>query len=162
MVIMYFAQVRIFSDLGWIVAATTSFGIFIALFVFPPLLMWIGPQKNQCHVRWWLDLCHVPTERCFGPKLRWDDDYDDDEDIETLGDEESLSLSLSHVDEEPQPGATAGGAGGTVELAARGGGSVFKYKPPSAADAAADRYCLGPLDPRRHRRPRRRLLPPTA
>jgi len=49
MVILYFATILIFSDLGWVVASTTMFGVALSLFVCPPCLMLIGPQYDQCH-----------------------------------------------------------------------------------------------------------------
>merc|ERR1719242_436692 len=52
MVILYFAVIIIFSDLGWVVGVTTSFGVMLALFVCPPCLMYTGPQYDQCHITW--------------------------------------------------------------------------------------------------------------
>merc|ERR1719242_2512320 len=52
MMILYFATIVIFSDLGWVVGATTAFGVALALFVLPPCLMYTGPQYDQCHFSW--------------------------------------------------------------------------------------------------------------
>jgi len=52
MVILYFATIVIFSDLGWVVGSTTTFGVVLALFVCPPCLMYTGPQYDQCHFTW--------------------------------------------------------------------------------------------------------------
>merc|ERR1712176_791651 len=52
MVILYFATIVIFSDLGWVVGSTTAFGVALALFVCPPCLMYMGPQYDQCHFSW--------------------------------------------------------------------------------------------------------------
>jgi len=52
MFILYFAVIVIFSDLGWVVGVTTTFGVMLALFVCPPCLMYTGPQYDQCHFTW--------------------------------------------------------------------------------------------------------------
>merc|ERR1712233_80081 len=39
MFILYFATILIFSDLGWVVASTTTFGVILALCVCPNILM---------------------------------------------------------------------------------------------------------------------------
>merc|ERR1719242_329377 len=52
MLILYFAVIIIFSDLGWVVGTTTSFGVMLALFVCPPCLMYTGPKYDQCHFTW--------------------------------------------------------------------------------------------------------------
>eukprot|EP01083_Nonionella_stella_P009521 27380_1 len=52
MMILYFATIVIFSDLGWVVGSTTSFGVVLALFVCPPCLMYTGPEYDQCHFTW--------------------------------------------------------------------------------------------------------------
>lgn len=52
MIILYFATIVIFSDLGWVVGSTTAFGVALALFVCPPCLMYTGPQYDQCHFSW--------------------------------------------------------------------------------------------------------------
>jgi len=57
MLILYFATIVIFSDLGWVVGSTTTFGVALALFVCPPCLMYTGPQFDQCHFMWLLFCC---------------------------------------------------------------------------------------------------------
>ena len=52
MFILYFAVIIIFSDLGWVVGVTTTFGVALALFVCPPCLMYTGPEYDQCHFTW--------------------------------------------------------------------------------------------------------------
>ena len=52
MLILYFATIVIFSDLGWVVGSTTTFGVVLALFVCPPCLMYTGPEYDQCHFTW--------------------------------------------------------------------------------------------------------------
>ena len=60
MLVLYFAVVLLFSNLGWIVGVTTSCGICMAIFVCPPLLSYIGPQKDDCNV-----------QKCFKNLFKW-------------------------------------------------------------------------------------------
>ena len=71
MMTMYFAVVCIFSELGWIVATTASCGIFIAIFICPPLLTYVGPENDQCSLKWCMRKCYVKfCKRCCSPNIQ--------------------------------------------------------------------------------------------
>merc|ERR1712176_617700 len=62
MLILYFATILIFSDLGWVVASTTSFGVVLALCVCPNILMYTGPQNDECNIVKWIN-CHQQQQK---------------------------------------------------------------------------------------------------
>merc|ERR1712087_344876 len=62
MLILYFATILIFSDLGWVVASTTTFGVALALCVCPNILMLTGPQNDECNITKWIN-CHQQQQQ---------------------------------------------------------------------------------------------------